>query len=154
LRRWHRHTSRRSIGRGLDWFSGVLIVDIKTERRQNVLDDGEVRASAGVEEDVEGFETGSLESSRCGGGSGDGAGVDAELDRVSTSASTGFFISFQAVILAIEWYIFYFPSVLLIVNFYYRNRDLDEISEKLLNTISMSFPPITDSDVSNPSVRV
>jgi hypothetical protein len=46
-------------------------VDIETERRQNILDDSKIRAPAGVEDDVEGFETGSLEPSPCGGESGE-----------------------------------------------------------------------------------
>ena len=80
-------TSGRGISRKFDRFSGVLAVDIETERGQNVLDDGEVRASAGVEHDVEGFETRNLEPvprrSKGSGGGGvhsNGPGIDIELD--------------------------------------------------------------------------
>ena len=41
--------SRRSISRKFDRFSGVLVVDIETEHRQNILDDSKIRAPDGVE---------------------------------------------------------------------------------------------------------
>jgi hypothetical protein len=85
-----------SISREFDRFGRVLVVDIETECRKNILDDGEVRASAGVEDDIEGFETGSLEPSPCGGESSgdrsvhnDRLGVDAELDGESFDLSLG-----------------------------------------------------------------
>jgi len=67
--------SRGSVSGEFDWFSGVLVADVETEPSPNVLDGGEARASAGVEDDVEEFETGRLEPSPSGGESSDGGGV-------------------------------------------------------------------------------
>lgn len=89
-------TSRRNVSRRLYWFGGVLVVNIETKHRQNILDNGEIRATAGVEDGVEGFETGSLEPSPCGsesGGSGgvqrNGLGIDTELARECPDLSLG-----------------------------------------------------------------
>jgi len=88
--------SRRNTSGESDWFSRVLVMNIETERRQKVLDDGEVGASAGVEDDVEGVETRTLEPSPCGGERGGGGGIhtdvlwiDAELDGESLDLSCG-----------------------------------------------------------------
>ena len=71
-------------------------MDIEAERRQKILDDGEVGASAGVEDDVEGFETRVLEPRPCrceSGGSGgvhtNGLGINVELRRESLGLSRG-----------------------------------------------------------------
>lgn len=68
-------TNRRGVRREFDGFGGVLVVDVKAERRKYILDDGEIRAPAGVENDVEGLETRSLEPGPCRGESGGSGGV-------------------------------------------------------------------------------